>query len=211
MKDTLLYIQASPRGTQSCSLQVADAFVEAYRETHPEDELVTLDLFAEDLPSFDGPTVSAKYRSMAGQDFSPEEKRAWKSVEEIIDTFRDADKYVWAVPMWNFGVPYRLKLYIDILVQPGYTFDPSAPRGRTGLAGDKPCLAVYARGGAYDVDPRPDPFDFQKTYLEAILGFIGFGDILSIVVQPTLAGGPEKAHAALEEALKQARELAEDF
>lgn len=50
--------------------------------------------------------------------------------------------------MWNFGIPYRLKQYIDILVQPGYTFSYSPEQGYTGLV-NKPAAVVYARGGDY--------------------------------------------------------------
>ena len=37
-----------------------------------------------------------------------------ESVETLIADFTAADKYVLATPMWNFGVPYRLKHYIDL-------------------------------------------------------------------------------------------------
>ena len=41
----LLYIQASPRGDQSYSISVADAFIDAYRAAHPDDSVTTLNLF----------------------------------------------------------------------------------------------------------------------------------------------------------------------
>ncbi len=38
----------------------------------------------------------------------------------------NADHYVFAVPIWNGGLPYRLKQYIDIITQLGisFNFDP---------------------------------------------------------------------------------------
>jgi FMN-dependent NADH-azoreductase len=46
-------------------------------------------------------------------------------------------------------------------------------------------------------------FDLQKTYLELLLGFIGFKDIQFIVIEPTLSS-PEET----ERAKTAARELA---
>ena len=110
--------------------------------------------------------------------------------------------------MWNFGVPHVLKQYIDFLVQPGYTFDPSAPKGETGLLEGKSAFVAYARGGEYKDGQERDPYDFQKSYLEAVLGLIGIKDVQSVIVQPTLAKGPDGAQEALEAVKKQACELA---
>ncbi len=41
---TLLHISASPRGAASESLQIANTFLETYRETHPTTEVETWDL-----------------------------------------------------------------------------------------------------------------------------------------------------------------------
>ena len=203
----LLYIQASPRKDRSKSNQTAAAFIESYIQTHPKDTIKTLNVFEMDLPSFDGLTVQAKYSIMHGKSHTPEEREAWDAVEKIITQFSHADKYLFSVPMWNFGIPYRLKQYIDIIVQPGYTFF-SGPRGYEGLIKDKPVAVIYARGGAYLEAPD---YDKQKTYMEQILAFMGFEDIQSIVVEPTLAGGEEKAREALENAVEAAQETARQF
>lgn len=121
----LLYIKASPRSGRSHSIAVADAFIESYRKSHPGDEILTVDLFEKDLPGFDGLAVNAKYTILHGEEHTREELLAWRAVEEVIEEFKAANKYLFAVPMWNFGIPYRLKQYIDLLVQPTYT----APHG----------------------------------------------------------------------------------
>ena len=40
--------------------------------------------------------------------------------------FDAADRYLFSVPMWNAGVPYILKQFIDVVSQPGmvFGFDP---------------------------------------------------------------------------------------
>jgi len=51
----------------------------------------------------------------------------------------------------------------------------------------------------------------QRKYLELIMSFIGFSDIRSVVVEPTLAGGPDVAGQRCEEAIARARQIAEEF
>ena len=208
---TLLYIKASPRKERSHSISVADAFMKTYRAKNPGDEIKILDIFEADLIPFDGLAVQAKYTIMHGKKHTPEELGAWKNVEAAISEFTKADKYVFAVPMWNFGIPYRLKQYFDILMQPGYTFSFTPEEGYKGLVTDKPAYVVYARGGEYAEGTATKTFDYQKTYMEMILGFIGFTDIKSTVVEPTLMGGPETAAQRKEAALAEARKLAEEF
>jgi FMN-dependent NADH-azoreductase len=207
----LLYIQASPRGERSRSVAVADAFVEAYRGAHPDDEIATLNVCTADLPPFDGLALQAKYTILHGKDHTPEELDAWKAVEAAIQQFKSADKYVFAVPMWNFGIPYRLKHYIDILVQPTYTFSFSPEEGYSGLVTGKPVFLAYARGGDYPEGTEAQAMDFQRKYLETILGFIGLTDIRSVIVQPTLMGGPDVAAQRQDEAIAKARQIATTF
>jgi len=191
----LLSIQASPRAGRSHSLAVADAFVEAYRAAHPGDVVQTLDVFHIELPAFDGLALQAKYAILHGQKHTPEELAAWRAVEAVIAEFKAADKYVFAVPMWNFGIPYRLKQYIDVLVQPGYTFSFDPEKGYTGLVTGKRVFLVYARGGAYPKGSPFEAYDLQSKYLELILGFMGLTDIQSVAVEPTLMGGSDVAAA----------------
>ena len=161
----LLYIQASPRGKRSKSNTVADAFVETYKQANPQDTVEVLNLYEEDLPAFDGLAVQAKYSIMHGKEHSSEEVAAWKAIEEVIEQFKSADKYVLSVPMWNFSIPYRLKQYIDL----------------------------------------------QSKYIELIFGFIGFADIQTIVVEPTLQGGPDVTEQKVNSAIESARSVAESF
>ena len=207
----LLYIQASPRGERSHSLAAADAFVESYRAANPADDVVTINLFNKDLPSFDGDVLNAKYAILNGLEHSDAERDAWKRIVEIIDEFKSADKYVFAVPMWNFSLPYKLKHYIDVIVQPSYTFSFSPEEGYRGLVEGKPIFIAYARGGEYQPGRDSEAYDFQSKYLEHELGFIGFTDIRTVVVEPTLAGGPDTAAERRDAAVREAREAAITF
>ena len=204
----LLYIEASPRVKRSYSISAANAFLEAYQETNPDDEVKKINLFHSDLIPFDGLAVQAKYTILHGKEHSAEERQAWDAVEKVIDEFKSADKYLLSTPMWNFSIPYRLKQYFDILAQPGYTFSFSPEEGYKGLITDKPLCVIYARGGAYPAGTEYEAFDLQKKYIELIFGFMGFTDIRSLTIEPTLQGGPDVSKAKREEAIRQAREMA---
>ena len=207
----VLYIQASPRGKRSHCIAVADAFIDTYKQKNPDNEIVTLNIFDTSIPNFDGLVVQAKYAILHGKSHSKEELQAWSEVEKVIEQFKSADKYVLAIPMWNFSIPYRLKQYIDILVQPGYTFGYSEDAGYQGLVVGKPILVVYARGGEYPAGSETEAFDLQKKYIELIFGFIGFENIRSVVVEPTLQGGPEVAAEKHRQAVDKAKEIAGAF
>ena len=207
----VFYIQASPRIERSYSIAAANAFIESYREVRPADEIFTMNLFRKELPPFDGLAVQAKYTIMHGLKHTEEELGAWRAVEALIDEFKSADKYVLAVPMWNFSIPYRLKQYIDILVQPTYTFKVTDEGGYAGLVTGKPVFLACSSGGEYPPGTAAEAFDFQTKYLKLILGFIGLTDVRMLAIGPTLNRGPEVAKEKRAEAMVRAREMAKSF
>jgi FMN-dependent NADH-azoreductase len=206
----LIYIKASPRKDRSHSSRVANKFIDSYRASHPGDTIEELDLWNMDLPPFDGDMIDAKYAMMHHDSQTEEQKKAWKCVTNMFQQFADADKYLFSVPMWNFGIPYRLKHYIDILTQSGLAFNIT-PEGRyIGLVTGKPVLVVYSSGGEYRPGSGAEAYDMQKPYLKAWLQFIGFKDIREIVVDGTL-GDPVKAKQIEASCLKEASEIAKNY
>src|SRR3990172_6176688 len=206
----LLYVEASPRKERSASIEAAKAFVGEYRKTHPGDTVDTLDIWTTPLPEFNGEVIDAKYAILHGQEQTPGQKAAWKAVEAVIERFKGADKYLFSLPMWNFGIPYRLKHFIDVLVQPTYTFSFSPKEGYKGLVTGKNFAVVYARGGAYPAGSGGEAFDLQKKYMELLLGFIGFTALPRIVDEPPLAK-PGWVGRTKGEAAERARSVAGAF
>lgn len=206
----LLYIESSPRKERSHSSAAARSFLDAYQAAHPGDQIETIDLWTLKLPEFGDAVLNAKYAILHGQPFTPEQQAAWNGVVALANRFKAADKYLISVPMWNFGVPYRLKHFIDVITQPGLTFSFSPEKGYQGLVTGKPVAVAYARGGEYPAGTDHEAYDLQKKYLELWLGFIGFTRVQSIVVEPTL-GAPEAVARATETAKTTARALAVGF
>jgi FMN-dependent NADH-azoreductase len=207
----VLYIKASPMKERSYSIAAADAFIVEYKKLHPTDEIKVLDLYTMNLPDFDFLAASGKYKVMHNQPHSPEEKKAWDKVVAMTEEFKSADKYVLATPMWNFSIPYRLKQYIDIIVQPGLTFTVDSAGNYKGLVTGKPVLISYARGGEYPPGTPGEAYDMQKKYIELILGYIGLTDLRFIITQPTLMKGPDVAKQKRAESIAKASSMARDF
>jgi FMN-dependent NADH-azoreductase len=185
----LLYIEASPRKTRSKSIEVAQLFLSEVQKKYPALEVDKLDLWTADLPAFDGDTLESKYAIINGQSFTAEQAKAWSRVEAITNRFKDTDWYLFSLPMWNFGIPYVLKHFIDVIVQPGLTFSFTPEEGYKGLVTGKKAAAVYARGGAYGPGTGAEGNDLQSKTLGGVLGFIGITDQTNIFVEPTI-GAP---------------------
>lgn len=199
----LLYIEASPRKKNSCSSRVANAFVAAYKQVNPQDEIEHLPLFDIELPVFSGEGANQKMvqiadMMMGGSGIKVEGE--WKSVVQEIDRLKSADKVVISSPMWNFSIPYRLKHYLDLVCQPGLSFYVSEGQ-YIGMITGKPMQLILASGSPYKVrfplESDGTKTDFQRAYLEHIAHFIGFEDIDVIKIEPTGMMAPD----ALEELL----------
>ncbi|SKA93839.1 FMN-dependent NADH-azoreductase [Paucidesulfovibrio gracilis DSM 16080] len=203
----ILYVKASPRVGRSHSIALADAFLTAYLARNQNDTVAEMDLFQMDLPDLDPVTVQGKYNIMHQLESSEGERQAWKRVEQLIEEFKSADKYVFAVPMWNFSIPYRLKHFIDVVTQPGYTFTVGS-NGYEGLLQNRKALVAYASGGDYAPGSPTESFNFQSPYMDLWLGFIGITEVVSAAAAGML--GPNK-EASKAKAIKRVQEIAEDF
>ncbi len=204
---TLLHISASPRGEWSESLALADTFLDAYRDTHPDNEIQTWNLWDGTLPAFGPAAAQAKMAVFAGADPLGEQATAWRAAKEAFERFAEAEEYLFSVPMWNAGIPYILKQFIDVVSQPGMVFSFDGAEGYTGLLTGRKAAVVYT-SAVYGVG-RPPSFgsDFQAPYLRDWLTWAGIQDITEVAFRPNLATadaemGRRQAHAEARDAGK---------
>ncbi|MGO4736087.1 FMN-dependent NADH-azoreductase [Bosea sp. 2KB_26] len=201
----LLFIQASPRKADSASLFSARHFLAALQAKLPTLSVETLDLWAAELPEFEGAMLAAKYARLARRDLNAPEQAAWRIIEGMIARLAGADLVLIATPMWNFGIPYKLKHWIDLVTQPGLSFSFDPATGYTPLLRSRPTLAILASAGNYSEGPSRGRPDLATPYLKAALGFIGLADAIVVGQGPTIgpdqkvAEGRAHAHARLEE------------
>jgi FMN-dependent NADH-azoreductase len=205
----LLHISASPRGDASESLSIAGAFLGAFAQTHPDIEVESFDLWDGSLPPFGPAAAAAKMSVFGGSDPEGEPARAWGAAIDTFRRFDSADRYLFSVPMWNAGVPYILKQFIDVISQPGLVFDFDPETGYTGLLRNKKAAVIYT--GAVHGPGRGPAFgaDFQQPFFEDWLRWSGVTDISAVSFRPNLATAD--ADSARQIAHATARDLAKVF
>lgn len=185
---TILHINASPRETHSDSLRLARHALDAIQAAADERfEIETLNVFDDGvLPDFGRTAAAAKMAVFSGQDQTAEQIRAWQAARAVFDQFADADAYVFNIPMWNAGVPYALKQWIDIVTQPGWSFgfDPAA--GYRGLMEGKQALAIHTSGVYAPGVPAAFGQDFSSTFFADWLTFVGIEDAINVRFAPTV-------------------------
>jgi FMN-dependent NADH-azoreductase len=202
----LLHVIASPRGEKSRSLKVARAFLERFREVHPEWLIDEINVFDETLPHLTARQVDGKYVLLGGKELYGELRESWEEIEVQIARFKGADAYLISTPMWNFSLPYALKQYLDLLIQPGYLFRYHDD-GIEGFLQGRRVVVVSARGGDYR-SPEMLPYDHVQPYLRTILGFIGITEIDFITVEPLDGVSPDEEAATIMAAQEAARAIA---
>ncbi|MFN3590624.1 MAG: FMN-dependent NADH-azoreductase [Thermaurantiacus sp.] len=216
----LLHLNASPRGRRSRSLAVAKALVDRMSAGIPGLATHRIDLFEAPLPRFDGTAVEGRYRLLHGQAPAPEEEAAWKAMREMAQNALAHDIWLINTPMWNFGLPFPLKQWIDSVTHPGLLFEVSADGSVRGLAGGQRLILVAASAMPFALDPALADLDFQLAYLNAWAGFIGITSLEAIRIAPTygpdevvasvMARGHADASALAERLMQQARADAPD-
>jgi len=205
----LFHLRCSPR-PGSASSAAAEAFLTKFREARPSWDIDLQDLWRETLPEFEGAALEAKYARLGARGFSGAERDAFAVIERMALRFSLADRVLISSPMWNFGVPYKLKQWFDLIVQPGLTFTFSPAEGYRGLLKDRPTIVILASGSDFVTGMNRGRVDMATPYLRDILRFVGVHSVRFVAIGPT-AGAVAQVTAAREAAERRLVELAPIF
>ncbi|EHK2404166.1 NAD(P)H-dependent oxidoreductase [Clostridium perfringens] len=195
----VLYVKANIKNEgESRTFKVSDSFVEEYKKNNPEDEIITLDLYKENIDFLRADDL--------GKLFGPKDEESKNnSILKYAYQFADSDKYIIAAPMWNLSFPAILKAYIDYVSVSGITFKYTA-EGPVGLLNNKKAVHIVSRGGGYD----NSPYEMGDRYLRTILGFFGIKDIETIAIDNLDVMGvnvKEKVEEGIEKAISLAKKF----
>ena len=180
----VLHLDSSVLGQNSASRALTAAIVARLQREAPNAQVLHRDLAGEHaLPHLDG-------ASLAKAD-ATEAARSARAMED----FLAADVIVIGAPMYNFGIPSQLKVWIDRVAVAGKTFRYTA-EGPQGLAGGKKVIVAATYGGMHPVESGRN---FVEPYLRQIFGFLGIDDI-EFVSAEGLNISPELRTQALETA-----------
>ncbi|MFG1666307.1 FMN-dependent NADH-azoreductase [Streptomyces sp. Y7] len=177
---TLLHIDSSVLpGKASSSRSVAAAFLQAWREQHPQGTVIHRDLATDPVPHITAAGWSAGQTAPAER--TPEQAAAFAVRVRLIEELETADAVLIGAPMHNFSVPSTLKAWLDNVLLPGRTSGES-PSTR-GL----PVTVIASRGGSYAPGTPREGFEFVRNYLEAVLARTLGMDLDFIVPELTMA------------------------
>lgn len=196
----LLHIEGSPRGRESVSTRLAEHFI-ARLGSGRGLEVDRLAVWEEALPPFDGAALAAKYARLGGRELTGEQSAAWSVIAALTERLARADAVLISTPMWNFGVPYRLKHWFDLVTQPGLTFTFQPDRGYAPILPPRPATVILASSGDYSAGPSWGRPDLASGYLSAALTFIGVSPPRTVHAGPT--AGPEGPKQAAEAAARR--------
>ncbi|BAB80497.1 NAD(P)H-dependent oxidoreductase [Clostridium perfringens] len=195
----VLYVKANIKNEgESRTFKVSDSFVEEYKKNNPEDEIITLDLYKENIDFLRVDDLGKLFGTK-------DEESKNNSILKYAYQFADADKYIIAAPMWNISFPAILKAYIDYVSVSGITFKYTA-EGPVGLLNNKKAVHIVSRGGGYD----NSPYEMGDRYLRTILGFFGIKDIETIAIDNLDVMGvnvKEKVEEGIEKAISLAKKF----
>lgn len=178
----VLHIIASPRGDRSRSQTVADHFLSHLANA----EVEALDLWAQPLPDLDGGMLESRYRLINGKPVDPAFEAQWAELRARADHLLSFDLWLFSTPMWNFGLPYRLKHYLDLVIQPTMAFTNDASGAISCHGVDQ--IAVLIGASALDIRPGATmaALDYQLAHLAQCLKiYFGVSQVLEIRVAPT--------------------------
>lgn len=179
---SLFRLDASLRLEGSHTRDIADIVEQRWRAGNPGDAVSRRDVGLDPLPA-------TAWRSAVTADFVPAEQRSAEQRSAIAlatalaDELLAADAYVFALPLYNFGVPQGFKTWVDLVVT-----DPRFGAGAEPLLAGRPAVAVVARGGAYGSGTPREGWDHSTPWIRRILVDSWRLDLELVEVEFTLAG-----------------------
>lgn len=210
---TVLYITAHPHDeSKSYSMATGKAFIDTYKEVNPNDQVVHIDLYKENIPQIDADVFSGwgKLRSGSSfEDLSEQEKLKVTRLGEINEQFITADKFVFVTPFWNFSYPPVMKAYLDAVSVAGKSFRYTDNGQPVGLLTDKKALHIQARGGFYSEGPAAE-LEMGHRHLQVMMNFFGVPSLEGLFVEGHNKV-PERALEIKEDAIARTKDLAKTF
>lgn len=208
----VLYITAHPLEIhQSYSLTLGKAFIDTYKEYHPNDVVVHIDLYKAEIPYLDADVFSGWEKLQNGETFNlltPIERSKVGRLAELGGQFLLSDKYVFVTPMWNFSFPAIMKTYLDAVIVSGKTFRYSK-EGSKGLLKGKKGIHLQARGDLYS-EGAEAYLEMGHHQLKLMMNFLGVDSFEGIILEGHMKF-PEKTEEIKKKALAEAIEAAKRF
>lgn len=204
---SVLVVKGHPLTAQeSRSVKALSAFLDSYKESHPDDEVTVLELYRDDIPEIDEELLSGWEALRVGAEFSTLSESQQHKIarfNELTDQFLTSDKIVIANALWNLNIPTKLKAWFDTVNVAGKTFRYTE-NGPEGLVSGKKALHIQSNGGVYNGQ------DFASQYVKGILNFVGIDQVDQLFIEG-IDYAPDRAEELMQSALDKATEFGKTF
>jgi FMN-dependent NADH-azoreductase len=176
----LLRVDASIRTDGSVSRSVADSALSGMRSRIPNLTVIRRDLGREPLPA--RTWVDAIAARAASAPLTPAQQDALALATTLVDELVDADALLFAIPLYNFGVPQHVKAWIDVVIT-----DARLKASGERVLSRKPAILVLARGGGYGEGAPRHGWDHSTPWLRRIFVDVWDLELETTAVELTLA------------------------
>ena len=193
---TLLHVDASVRGERSLSRRLSRTFVEAWLADAPHTQVLRRDLAIHAPPFVDQAWIAASFTDPDAR--TPEMREALAESDELIHELEAADVIVLGTPMFNYGMPARLKAWVDQVIRVGRTFSFDLARGdfplEPMLSSKTLVLLTSAGEFGFEAGGVRARMNHLETHLGVVRGYLGVQDTFHIGIEYQEFG--DERHAA---------------
>ncbi|ASV69635.1 FMN-dependent NADH-azoreductase [Cytobacillus sp. FSL W7-1323] len=205
----VLFVNASDRPVEAgISVKMYHAFLQSYKESNPSDDITELNLFEENMPYYGNDAINGTFKKNQGLELTAAEEKGAALVEKYLNQFFDADKIVFAFPLWNSTVPAPLISYVSYLAQAGKMFKYTA-EGPVGFAGDKKVMLLNARGSDYSLEGMAAG-EMAVNLVKTIISLWGITSPSEVVIEGHNQY-PDRTQDIIEEGLQNVAKAAAQF
>lgn len=197
---SLFRLDASIRTEGSVSRAVADIVEASWRQENPDDAVTRRHVGLEPIPATAW-ALSVFADRAHPESQSEEQRHAVALAAQLADELLDPEAYLFAVPLYNFGVSQHFKAWVDLAIT-----DPRLAAAAGQPLKGRPAVLVIARGGAYGEGTPREGWDHASGWIRRILEDVWQLDLRVVESEFTLVG----VNPALDEFKDLAGEMRRD-
>lgn len=191
----LLFVDSCIRGSESRTLKIAEAFLSSVRGY--EIARVRVDGL---------PLVPLGLKELSRRGALVDAGNYSDPLFACAKQFAEADLIVIASPLWDMGIPAKLKTYLENVSVEGIAFRAMENGDCVGICRAEETVFLTTRG--MDIADG-DPMEQASPYLKAISRFFGIERFETVSAYGLDMVSPEEAERRVDAAAEEARALAE--
>jgi FMN-dependent NADH-azoreductase len=179
---SLFRLDASIRNDGSVSRAIADIVEATWRQDNPHEVVTRRHIGLEPVPSTSWALSVFSDRTQP-ENLSVQQKEAVQLASVLVDELLDAEAYLFAVPLYNFGVSQHFKTWVDLVIT-----DPRLASAAGQPLRGRPAVLVVVRGGAYGEGTPREGWDHATGWMRRILEDVWGLDLRVVETEFTLVG-----------------------